>query len=72
MLKSSRLHTDTLNINTQNSSQWDGFRHLAHQPTGHYYNGLHHSAIHDGSEPLRNGIHNCEYFSKWIQLSLVI
>ena len=58
--------TDEITINTQNSSQWDGFKHLAHQSTGHYYNGLHHAAIHDGSEPLRNGIHNCQFLRELI------
>ncbi|PWN51479.1 hypothetical protein IE53DRAFT_313848 [Violaceomyces palustris] len=53
------LHTsDEIHINTQSCSQWDGFKHVAHQATGHYYNGLKHEDMYNGKEPLRNGTHN--------------
>jgi hypothetical protein len=32
-------HDDTLNFNTQSSSQWDGFRHYSIIETLQYYNG---------------------------------
>jgi kynurenine formamidase len=32
-------HDDVLTFNTQSSSQWDGFRHVAH-PVHHHYNGV--------------------------------
>lgn len=28
------------NFNTQSSTQWDGLRHVAHLPTGQFYNGI--------------------------------
>lgn len=31
---------DEISINTQSSSQWDGFRHFAHPQTGCHYNGV--------------------------------
>lgn len=49
---------DEVSMNTQSGSQWDGFKHFAHQKTGMYYNGLSHD------EALKsdwNGIHKwCE------------
>lgn len=49
---------DELYINTQSGSQWDSFKHFAHQETGKYYNGLTHE---DAVNSDRNGIHNwCE------------
>lgn len=47
---------DEIHINTQSGSQWDGFRHVAHQTSKLYYNGLHHDEIIGGSK--QNGIHN--------------
>ncbi|KAF5004443.1 hypothetical protein FDECE_9081 [Fusarium decemcellulare] len=49
-------HDDEIYINTQTSSQWDGLRHWAHQPTGKYYNGLTHEEISGPNRNLRNGM----------------
>ncbi|KAI0168549.1 hypothetical protein BJ166DRAFT_480854 [Pestalotiopsis sp. NC0098] len=49
-------HDDEIYINTQTSSQWDGLRHWAHQPTGLYYNGLTHEEISGPSPNNKNGI----------------
>jgi len=47
---------DEVEMNTQGGSQWDGFRHWAHQPTKLYYNGVKHEDITDPNAPLQNGI----------------
>ncbi|TGO07378.1 hypothetical protein BTUL_0285g00090 [Botrytis tulipae] len=44
-----KAYDDVISINTQSGSQWDGFRHWAHQATSLYYNNLPHSEI---SSPL--------------------
>lgn len=31
---------ETYMLNTQSSTQWDGFRHFAHHASGLFYNGL--------------------------------
>ncbi|KAH8664843.1 hypothetical protein BGZ61DRAFT_367242 [Ilyonectria robusta] len=49
-------HDDEIYINTQTSSQWDGLRHWAHQPTEKYYNNLTHEEISGPNRNLRNGI----------------
>lgn len=49
-------HDDEVSFNTQGGSQWDGFRHWAHQPSRTYYNGVRHEEITDPAAPLRNGI----------------
>ncbi|EXJ73929.1 uncharacterized protein A1O5_02223 [Cladophialophora psammophila CBS 110553] len=49
-------HDDEVWMNTQSGSQWDGFRHWAHQPTALYYNGVTHKEITDSNAPVRNGI----------------
>ncbi|KAL9618490.1 MAG: hypothetical protein Q9160_006809 [Pyrenula sp. 1 TL-2023] len=33
-------YDDTYSCNTQSGSQWDGFRHFAHIPSGNFYNGV--------------------------------
>ncbi|KAF4126217.1 putative cyclase [Geosmithia morbida] len=33
------VHDDELALNTQSSSQWDGFRHFGYQDSGLFYNG---------------------------------
>ncbi|KAF7864067.1 hypothetical protein EAF04_007032 [Stromatinia cepivora] len=52
-----KAYDDVISINTQSGSQWDGFRHWAHQSTSLYYNNLPHSEI---ASPLpgahKNGI----------------
>ena len=49
---------DEINFNTQGGSQWDSFKHFAHQATGKYYNNLtHEEAVKSDA----NGIHKwCE------------
>ncbi|KAF7898285.1 hypothetical protein EAF00_004731 [Botryotinia globosa] len=32
-------YDDVYSLNTQSGTQWDGFRHIAHMPTGNFYNG---------------------------------
>lgn len=32
-------YDDLYSLNTQSGTQWDGFRHFAHVPTGSFYNG---------------------------------
>ncbi|KAI2611870.1 hypothetical protein GGR54DRAFT_632834 [Hypoxylon sp. NC1633] len=32
-------YDDVYELNPQSTSQWDGFRHFAHVPTGYFYNG---------------------------------
>ncbi|KIX01613.1 uncharacterized protein Z518_09339 [Rhinocladiella mackenziei CBS 650.93] len=49
-------HDDEVEMNTQSGSQWDGFRHWAHQPSRMYYNGVPHADITNPSAPVRNGI----------------
>jgi hypothetical protein len=49
-------HDDEVTFNTQGGSQWDGFRHWAHQPSKTYYNGVKHKDITDDSVEKRNGI----------------
>lgn len=41
-------HDDIIKLNTQSSSQWDGLRHVGHQASGIYYNGMKHREIDDG------------------------
>lgn len=31
-------YDDVYSLNTQSGTQWDGFRHIAHMPTGEFYN----------------------------------
>ena len=49
-------HDDEISMNTQSGSQWDGFRHWAHQPSGLYYNGVTHADITAPDSSMRNGI----------------
>jgi len=49
-------YDDEISMNTQSGSQWDGFRHWAHQPTGLYYNGVTHADITAPNSSMRNGI----------------
>ncbi|KAL9049627.1 MAG: hypothetical protein Q9162_007118 [Coniocarpon cinnabarinum] len=46
---------DEIEINTQAGSQWDGFKHWAHQKTEKLYNGLN---FKDSSNATDNGIHH--------------
>jgi hypothetical protein len=39
-------------MNTQSGTQWDGFRHFAHMPTGSFYNGV---SISADKPPAANG-----------------
>ncbi|KIW65320.1 hypothetical protein PV04_07590 [Phialophora macrospora] len=49
-------HDDEVYMNTQSGSQWDGFRHWAHQPTGLFYNGVTAAEITGPDAAVRNGI----------------
>ncbi|KAF4624406.1 hypothetical protein G7Y89_g13764 [Cudoniella acicularis] len=49
---------DLIHINTQSGSQWDGFRHWAHQESSLYYNNLKHEEIPDPAHSEKNGIHH--------------
>ncbi|KIV95603.1 hypothetical protein PV10_03234 [Exophiala mesophila] len=50
-------HDDEIHMNTQSGSQWDGFRHWAHQPSQTYYNGVSHDEItNPATVRPRNGI----------------
>lgn len=50
---------DEVHLNTQTSSQWDGFNHFAHQSTGLYYGGVAHDDLHSGkvAKGERNSMH---------------
>lgn len=50
-------HDDVLTFNTQSSSQWDGFRHVAIQESATYYNGMKHREIDEKRDEGRLGIH---------------
>jgi len=41
-------HDDVITLNTQSSSQWDGLRHVGHQESATYYNGMKHREIDEG------------------------
>ncbi|KAF7919563.1 hypothetical protein BELL_0014g00120 [Botrytis elliptica] len=53
-----KAYDDVISINTQSGSQWDGFRHWAHQATSLYYNNLPHSETSSPvpGTPCKNGI----------------
>jgi hypothetical protein len=46
---------DRIELNTQSSTQWDGFRHWA-LPDGRHYNGVTQEEIESGTS-VANGIH---------------
>lgn len=50
---------DEMHLNTQTSSQWDGFNHFAHQATHMYYGGVKHDDLHSGKidKQHRNSMH---------------
>lgn len=43
-------HDDVIKLNTQSSSQWDGLRHVGHQESATYYNGMKHREIDEGRD----------------------
>ncbi|OQV08809.1 hypothetical protein CLAIMM_13027 [Cladophialophora immunda] len=49
------INDDSLEFNTQTSSQWDGFRHWSF-PDGRFYNGATQDQVRKGTST-RNGIH---------------
>lgn len=49
-----QVNDDTLHFNTQVSTQWDGFRHYAHQASNKYFNG---HTLDELLETKVNGIH---------------
>lgn len=50
---------DEVHLNTQTSSQWDGFNHFAHQASQMYYGGVKHDDLHSGviGKAERNSMH---------------
>ena len=48
---------DIIHVNTQAGSQWDGFRHWAHQETALFYNNLTAEELLDPGNTEKNGIH---------------
>ncbi|KAG6358996.1 hypothetical protein INS49_012516 [Diaporthe citri] len=48
---------DTININTQSSSKWDGFRHFGYQGTAQYFNGVTNQQILNGTDNIL-GLHH--------------
>jgi hypothetical protein len=57
----SACNDDIWTMNTQSSSQWDGFRHYGYQKEGKFYNGVTMDQIHKdngaGEKSEVNGIH---------------
>lgn len=49
-LQKDRAYDDVHCLNTQSSTQWDGFRHVAHRDSGYFYNWTRGSDI-DGERP---------------------
>ncbi|CAK1358560.1 hypothetical protein CB0940_06845 [Cercospora beticola] len=49
-LRKDYAYDDVYSLNTQSGTQWDGFRHVAHHDTGHFYNWTKGADI-DGPEP---------------------
>ena len=45
-----RAYDDIYHMNTQSGTQWDGFRHVAHQPTQTFYNNTKHTEFTNGNE----------------------
>lgn len=46
------MNDDTIHINTQSSTQWDGFRHYGYQRSKRFYNGHFQEEFLPGSGPL--------------------
>lgn len=55
---------DEVSFNTQSSSQWDGFCHYAHQPSGLGYNGLGHSKADLADPQKRDNLPGLEHWHK--------
>ncbi|KAJ5975932.1 hypothetical protein N7481_009639 [Penicillium waksmanii] len=51
-------YDDTYTMNTQSSTQWDGFRHFCHVPTKTFYNGAKSSDFVGENPNLRCSIHH--------------
>jgi len=45
-----RAYDDIYHMNTQSGTQWDGFRHVAHQSTATFYNNTQHTEFTNGNE----------------------
>lgn len=45
-----RAYDDIYHMNTQSGTQWDGFRHVAHQKTQTFYNNTKHTEFTNGNE----------------------
>ena len=52
---------DTITFNTQQSSQWDGLRHFAHQESKLLYNGVPNQAMYTDPKDLRLGM------QRWVE-----
>lgn len=49
-LRPGKAYDDLYDMNTQSGTQWDGFRHVAHQSTGIFYNNTSASDFTEGNE----------------------
>ncbi|KAI0835464.1 hypothetical protein F5Y06DRAFT_276331 [Hypoxylon sp. FL0890] len=56
-LGSTPAFDDTYEMNPQSTSQWDGFRHFAHVPSGYFYNKTTPEDISGPSASTKCGIH---------------
>ncbi|CAI6328896.1 unnamed protein product [Periconia digitata] len=52
------VYDDIYHLNTQSGTQWDGFRHFAHLPSGSFYNGTKGSDIVGPSANNKCSIHH--------------
>ena len=50
------VHDDIIEMNTQCSTQWDGFRHYGYQQEGLYYNGVTNNEISGAESGVRLGL----------------
>ncbi|RFU28540.1 hypothetical protein B7463_g7806, partial [Scytalidium lignicola] len=50
-------YDDEYDLNTQSGTQWDGFRHIAHRPTGNFYNGVKGDDIEGPNKNDKDGVH---------------
>ncbi len=56
-LDPNRAYDDKYTMNTQSSSQWDGFRHMSHYPTSQFYNNTLGKDISGPEANMKNSIH---------------
>jgi hypothetical protein len=54
------MNDDAIYINTQSSTQWDGFRHYAYQRAAKFYNGHEQKEFKSGAGPIGiDGMFTC-------------